>query len=40
MGCDIAQGYQLSQPLPATAFAEFVRSRAAQAASANLGRRG
>ena len=40
MGCDIAQGYQLSEPLPAAAFAEFVRERAAQAApAASLGRR-
>jgi len=29
MGCDIVQGYHLSQPLPAAEFAEFVRKRAA-----------
>jgi diguanylate cyclase (GGDEF)-like protein len=27
MGCDIAQGFHLSEPLPAADFAEFVRSR-------------
>jgi EAL domain-containing protein (putative c-di-GMP-specific phosphodiesterase class I) len=31
MGCDIAQGYHLSQPLDAAAFADFVRLRAASA---------
>ena len=31
MGCDIAQGYHLSPPLPAAEFAEFVRQRAAAA---------
>jgi EAL domain-containing protein (putative c-di-GMP-specific phosphodiesterase class I) len=28
MGCDIAQGFHLSQPEPAALFAEFVRQRA------------
>ena len=35
MGCDIAQGYHLSQPLPAAEFAEFVRQHAAAARPAS-----
>jgi EAL domain-containing protein (putative c-di-GMP-specific phosphodiesterase class I) len=31
MGCDIAQGYHLSEPLPAAEFAPFMRQYAAEA---------